>query len=629
MVPPLKTGPLSLQDLLDVWTGAVDAGYRDPIVEAGDGGGLEVHTQAHAQYARVSDAIDRSTQAMFIVPWSGQTNEPASGARSAQVTITFQRNTRYVHVPMALGAGWIYVEEETSDWGENGAETVLTERRYKLKDNLIFHPGDIGPFDVEAEAEEPGEGHNNPVPGSIKRISQVGAAFENDRASVAVQLGSIVGNLLVSTNTAIITTPNQPDTFVPEHVGQYMLFTAGSNAGKLARIVAFFGPDLSVFPAIGSRAALEWIQSVEGAVVGTFEPGERITRGATTLIATVAGARGSRLSYVLLATGLAMPIAVGDVLTGSASGATITVSSVLFEQNFVAETETAAWRIMDWASSWQLTATNALSPAGGVHPWLDELGFERNFQRASGEDDETYRQRISAISDVVTPNAIRRTLARTLGNIPWCLREVGTEYLPGFFYDGDRAFPSAAPHGAVNDPYDLDVVAVDIAPGFYNFVGQEPVVIEDVTTGFPYVTGYFGRITAGWSLKVIRKTGTLPAVVVGLRVRSLLNSSAFAIATGSTPNTALLTRQYKVWLDYSQFRGFFQVCLPPLGLGEFGFAYDAGPSNAYDLTSPWNTFFDGYPYRNALVYGRVFQALNEARAGGVLLGLCQSDGSCP
>jgi hypothetical protein len=625
---PLKTGPLTAADLLDIWKGAVDKGYSEPILAAGEGQGLEAFTQAQAQLARVSLAIDRTTQAMFILPSSGQTNPPASGGRYAQVTLTFQRNTRYVERVMVLGAGQIFVEEEVTDWGFNGGETVQTGRRYKLKENLVFHPGDIGPYDVEAEAEEFGDGHNNPRPGTITLITQVGAAFENDRASVNIFPGTIdTAFLLVRAASAIVTTPNQADTFVPDHVGQYMVFTAGSNAGKIGRIVQFFGPDLTVLPVVGSRVALEWANAVEGTIVGTFTAGERITRGSTTLYGQLLGARGNRLTYVFLASN-GTDIAVGDVLTGTSSGATITVTSVLSGQEYVAESGTAAWRILDWASSWQLTATNAASPAGGVHPWLDELGFERNFQRASGEDDSTYRQRISAIADVVTPNAIRRTLSRTLGNIPWCFREVGTEYLPGFFFDGDRSPPSTTPHGAMNDPYDLDVVGVVVSAGFYAFATQEPVVVEDPTTGFPYVTGYYGRIAAGFALKVIRKTGKLPAIVAGLRVRGL-ESGQTANILSATPNTALLTRQYKVFLDYSQFRGFFQVCLPQLGLGEFGFAYDVGASNAYDLTTPWNTFFDGYPYRNALVYGKVFQALNEARAGGVLIALCQSDGPCP
>jgi len=621
---PLKVGPLSVQDLMEIWSGAVDAGYRDPIVAAGEGHGLEVHTQAHAQYARVSEAIDRTTQAMFILPYSGQTHPPASGGRKAQVVLTFERDKRYVHWPLVLGAGLIQVEEETNDWSENGFEPVLTERRYVLKNDLVFQPGDTGPFDVDAEAEAIGDGYNNPAPGSIKSIVQAGASFENTRASVTVQLAPIVN--VDSTNTVMVTTPNHPDTFVPEHVGQYMLFTAGSNVGKLARIIQFIGPDLSVFPAIGSRVILEWAQSVEGVVVGTFVDGETITRTGLTLYGTVQGVRGARMTYVLRSTD-GTPITVGDVLTGATSGATMTVASVLSGQDFVNETDTAGWRIMDWSVSWQLTATNALQPAGGVHSWLDELGFERNFQRAPNEDDETYRQRISTIADVVTPNAIRRNLARTMWNIPWCFREVGTEEMPGWFYDGNRAPVGSLTTLAaadLNDAYDTDVIIFTVIFGSGTFEQDEKCVVES-PSGDVYVSGYFGSYTGGPFI-LNRTNGHMrPSLLpLGLNIRGVHSGAIVAVTAYNVP-TSVARRRFRYALDYAQFRGFFLIGVPRLGLGEFGFPYDEAPANAFDYIEA----YDGFPRLNPDVYLRVYQAINQVKAGGVGFELYLEEIGCP
>ena len=106
----LKSGALSEAELLEIWKGALDKSYRDPLLHAGEGNGLEAHTQGLAQLARVSKAIDKTTQAMFICPWSGQSDVPAEGARKAQVVLTFQR-TKLLDRPIVLGKGLIVVGE--------------------------------------------------------------------------------------------------------------------------------------------------------------------------------------------------------------------------------------------------------------------------------------------------------------------------------------------------------------------------------------------------------------------------------------------------------------------------------------------------------------------------------------
>ena len=75
-------GPLTAADLRAIWEGAVDKSYSLPLLRAGEGQGLEVYGQAWAQLARVALAIDRTTQQLYIQPWSGQSSEPASDGRS-------------------------------------------------------------------------------------------------------------------------------------------------------------------------------------------------------------------------------------------------------------------------------------------------------------------------------------------------------------------------------------------------------------------------------------------------------------------------------------------------------------------------------------------------------------------
>lgn len=631
-MPVLKAGPLTQAELFDVWKGALDKSYREPMLEAGEGRGLEAHTQALNQLARVSTAIDVTTQAMFICPWSGQTNPPAAGAAKATVTLTFERRG-LVDKPLVLGRGFIFTAEELLDMSPEGSVTVQTGRRYVLTQNLVFHPGDVGPFTVVAEAEAIGYGYNNPLPGTIRVISQPGNVFENDLASVVVTLGVIASG---TTHQALIVTPNEPDTFVPEHVGQYMLFTAGSNIFKVARIMQFIGPDLTAIPPIGSTVEIEWVQSIQAAVfAGTFQAGERVQNAGPTVRANVAGERivagKKRLTFVETA---GASFAVGDVLTGQISGATATIESLSFPQDFVSETATAAWRILDWVVDWQLTVTNVLSPTGGLLGWLDELGSERNLARGPGEDDETYRQRIKAIADVVTPNAIRRTLSKTLGSIDWCFREVGTENLRGWFYDGDRSPPHVLPGGAVNDAYDTDVVLFTGVLTSGTFVGEpaqpgaaEPVVLEDTVNNVK-MRGFFGRVVAGVTFTFIRKQGSVPASLVGLRIRGLVSGAIFSSLTSAIVPASVNARRFRTYFDYTEFRGFFLVGVPRLGAGEFGFAYDAGPSNAYDV-SPFLAFYDGFPVQAALLYKRVHQAISEVKAGGVGFDLYLEEIGCP
>ena len=196
-----KTGALTEAELLDVWKGALDRSYRDPILQAGEGNGLEAHTQMLAQFARVSRAIDKTTQEMFICPWSGQTGEPSSGGAAATVTLTFVRSA-FLDRSLVLGAGLIFVEESNVDFGAEGGVDVLTGRRYTLTANLVFNPGDSGPFSVLAIAEKIGEGYNNPLPGTLSEIAQVAESFENDLATVTVSLGTLTGPT-VNTRSAL------------------------------------------------------------------------------------------------------------------------------------------------------------------------------------------------------------------------------------------------------------------------------------------------------------------------------------------------------------------------------------------------------------------------------------------
>jgi hypothetical protein len=85
--------------------------------------------------------------------------------------------------------------------------------------------------------------------------------------------------------------------------------------------------------------------------------------------------------------------------------------------------------------------------------------------------------------------------------------------------------------------------------------------------------------------------------------------------------------RWKVLLDYTEFRAFAMVGVPPSDLGEFGIAFDDGPHNAFDA-APALAFFDGYPVTAASIYGAVWAAVETTKAAGVGFDLYLEDEGC-
>ncbi len=611
---PLKTGPLTADELSEIWASASDPGYRDPLLDAGDGNGLEIWSQFFAQLERVSKAIDVTTQAMFIAPWSGQTNPPASGAAKSVVTLKITR-TKLLEFPLFLQAGTFVVGERTTDWGDEGPVEVETGRLYVLTEDAFFFPGEQGPFEVEAEATRPGYGYDNPLPETIVAIEQKGAGFENDLATIDSTIPIIgAGNFA----SAHIAADNQADMFVPQHSGQQVVMTAGLNSGMIARMTFFASPDPSA--GIGSGEDLELLWTVSGTTFsGTFEPGEIILvkNGGT----PVANARlllerpGTlkRVAFVLRQQDAA--ILAGYTLLGTVSGATMTILSIshatiLVDEAPVGGVGGASWRILDWEDDWGLSCTNEESPSGGRSPMLDELGYERGVGRGPNEPDVAYRERVREIADVVAPNAIKRTVARAYP-FSWALYEAGLTW-PGFFFDGTNEPASATPGRAECDAYDTDVIVYGGGPAVGTFVIGEPVVVEDELFRMA-ASGYAGRVSASEFL-LVRTNGGLSNPPGTFRVRGITSGATFPITDETIPAT-VEERKRRTWLDYEQFRGFFWIEVGGLDLGEFGFAYDivGFMNNAYDVGGA----YDGFPASAADYYRTLWQAVERARAGGV------------
>lgn len=652
-----KVGPLTIADIVNVWTSAVDQSYGTAFVQAGEGAGFEAYTQGFAQYARVSTAIDISTQACFILPWSGQSNSSAQGGQLAQVQLTFQRSG-HLDQPLRIGAGLIFFAEQTNDWGQNSATVVQTGRRYVLQQDLVFLPGESGPLTITGYAEAPGYGFNNPMPNTITVIQQPGTEFYNDLAAVTVT--GPVTTPPPSLSISVISI-NEPDTFIPQHIGQYLTFTAGANNGNIARIVGFSPP---VPPTQGSTAFLEdFIAFEQFSTSGSsFIVGEKITilNGVTVVGAGIFVAMhpilpGSHQKYGFVRTGGS--IAAGYTISGIQSGAVATANLIYINPIFTPEAPSgsplmgASWQVMDWVLDWGLTCTNVASPSGGRLAMLDGIGADRNLPRFLGESDTTYALRISTIADVVTPNAVIRALYKIMGALPWCFHEVGTVVgqpgaagasLPGFFYDRTK--------DKAGDFYDNDVMIFTGIVSGGTFSGsltpphslpfQEPVKYLD-QFGNVKATGYFGRLDAGGTvLTMIRESGQGSIInpVVwqsGDLIRGQTTGAAFS-TTGYTTSAAYsASSRYHFYLDYTDFRAMFMIGVPRLDLGEFGFFFGVLPhgspndNNAFFDGSPaLHNFYDGYAASNPAFYQNIWNTINRIKAGGVSFYLYQEDGTC-
>ena len=644
-----KQGPLSAQDLQAIWESSVDDSYSQPLVLAGEGNGFEVWTQAFAQIERLSQAVDYTTQALYILPWSGQTGEPAAGESYATVVLTMTRGG-FLGQTLVLTAGQIYVDEIQNDFGTDGSVPTNTGRRYVLLENLVFFPGERGPKTVAAQAVKPGYGYNNPLPGSISQVENPGTGLYNDLATLSVVPGATLPAPPPPVARYTLTAFNETDMFVPSNVGQFVYFTKGANENLSALVAGYQNPtgssgsavtllplvvfqsfsvshgeDLQVGMPVtflhGSEVASGVLFYAEGEPGGPYNIAVVLQQG------SVAGATSAWTMLQQHTPPVPLSSATMDVMHEVGAFATEAPSGVPLEGG-------SSWRVMDWVVDWELVTTNALSPTGGTLGMLDLIGRERKLPRLAGEPDAIYRERLATIADVVTPNAIKRALYKALGALPWCYRETINGLLPGFFYD--RGVDPAAGVFSGGDPdgdfYDNDMLLWSVS-STAGFVVGEPVQYQrQIPTGSgPWLvqaTGIFGGFVSGNIMQFIRKTGQafdpIPSTdrIVGTR------SGAVTTPETNIPDDYAISSRWHVYLDYQSFRGYFVVELPPLNHGEFGFSYDDHPFGAYDCPTPFLDFYDGYPADNGPLYLSVYNQLNTIRAGGVGFDLFLADGPC-
>jgi len=604
-------GPYTFDELKDVLYSAADPAYLDPFFEGAYGNGRELFEAFLTVLQRVDEAINYSTQALYITEWSGETGQPAMGEARTVLSMEFSRDIGNLAMPMTLKAGAVLYEEQTTDYSANGGVTVYTGRTYTLISDLCFLPGQRGPLTANVVATRVGYGFGNVQPGDVSYVPQPGVTFTNGGATInSPQPASPYDRMLQ---------PFLADAIGAEQIGQYVQFVGGANTGLIRR-VAGYEPDPT--NATSGTAVFAREPVLQGTVTGAFQIGEIVEQYNGSALAArgrvLAFGTGATASLVLEAVYGAFSATTGSITdaTGVLSGAALTVSNVENGSALVTEIETTTWEVVSWTDEFRLTVTNTAVLSQGAMGVLDAIGAERGIARSPGESDDSYRARVKAIADVVSPNAIRR-----IGNRIWapysgsvCLREIGQALFPGIYCDAKPTPQTTATAFA----YDLDGIGVTGAT-FGTFIEGETVYQNNG-----------GVITTG------QCTTTIPSAVVGslvpapvadleiANVRGLFvagvpivgqTSHAVCAPSGITGGLRNENR-FKLNVDFAEMRAFFLLGVPPSDMGDFGIAYDDGTHNAFDA-NPYLAFCDGFPATAAVLNRSTWQGIDKARAGGV------------
>jgi IPT/TIG domain len=586
---------LTTEKLREVWRSILDSAYRKPYEKAGLGGGLEIWEQAIDQCTRVADAVYTTMGALYLMPSAGQYAPPAGGAAHARVTLTIKRGA-LAALPLILAAG-TQIEESTIDATPDGGEVVLTGRRYRLTESAYFPPGDTSvTVVVEAEAERPGYGYNNPLPDTITAIVQNGVQLESDTATVTIGGGTTTPVF------AQIQTPNRADMFVADHVGQYVVAVGGANTGRAARAVGYIPPDPSRgFTLGGSAIRLSQDLSVR-LDANPFAVGDLLS--ATGWSGRVVGVNGVKLMAETLSDD---PIAVGlgAVLTGASGSGT--VEFVDENRTWQVETGTCQWRLLDWSNDFAVTVSHAASPAGGRSEMLGIIGSGRSVNRASGESDDSYRERIHRSADLVSPNALRRAVSRVLDPQPYCIDEAGYGDLRGIFAD----VTDYTDQGGLYVTLDTTDSAAVLGAAF-----QEPISIID-SGGVEYAAGWWGRsiIDPGPSRIVVFMITRSQAITPALPPTLFLKSPTFG--TFDLPIYSIAKGEVhrgRTLMSGLDFRGYFKVCRAP----------DLAMEVVAADTQGWfdGVRLDAIPTGDRASNVALWSVVNDIRAGGVGADLC-------
>lgn len=353
--------PTDQAGFLDLWRRLFPVDYTDSLEREASGRGLDIAAAQAAIFARVSRALNVTTQAYYVRDHSTETADPATGATRATGTVMVGRGAP-ANFAITIAAG---MRMQAVMLGTRGQELVLGEVAVSA-DVVIPAGGSVGTqYAVPVTAVLSGYQGNFPA-NRVQRFSPRG------RATV---LGTVV------------TDPSSPP-------APWVLRDTRASAQR--------GGDAFTVAQIGQYVRL-----------------------------------------VGLASGVTTPRRILSVTPGNPNTAIIDPPLLAADNG-----QTPTIEVEEFADI-GLTILSQAALTGGRDGELEAAAADRGLGRAPGESDPALRERVTYLDDVVSPNAIRRLLNRSLlpQGIRYRLLEVrDMDTLRGFFMDLDAMdFGSTAP----------------------------------------------------------------------------------------------------------------------------------------------------------------------------------------
>lgn len=205
--------PSTLDELLELWRSLFPRGFTSPIESEGDGQGLDAFAQQAAQFARVSDALNVTTQAYYLRPHSTQTAPESQGEARATGVVEVSRAAPATGA-ITLAEGTQFVADVRSPTG-----VVLDGVLVEVVADTLIPAGFAGATTVPVRAVRAGY-QGNVLAGSITRFAPRGRATV---PSPTVEAGNVLRDSGVA------------DRLTLAMVGQYVRLVGGANGGTVPR----------------------------------------------------------------------------------------------------------------------------------------------------------------------------------------------------------------------------------------------------------------------------------------------------------------------------------------------------------------------------------------------------------
>lgn len=205
--------PLTQEQLLDLVRKIFPADYVVPIETEAEGRGWDVFAQQAAQFARVAEAIDTTTQAYYLRYHSTQTSAPAAGGVQATGTVELTREPP-LSGDIVLSAGTLLSTYQLN------ARGVITEGPiFSLVSDVTLPAGSMTAVTANIQCTRQGYQGNVPA-GRVTGFTLLGRAL-------------IEGAEVLTANT--VRDQGVPDRFTEAMIGRYVEFTSGANSTTYPR----------------------------------------------------------------------------------------------------------------------------------------------------------------------------------------------------------------------------------------------------------------------------------------------------------------------------------------------------------------------------------------------------------